>query len=71
MTDLNAGNFDLVIDDINITGNPVSKQVLITFNAKGIGLVAILMESASMEVIQDEGIIDFWKTEIQKEILHD
>jgi|WetSurMetagenome_2_1015567.scaffolds.fasta_scaffold00049_54 hypothetical protein len=58
---------DIVISDMTITGNPRTKQVLITFEAQGLGKHAILLESAEMQVLSDEGIIEFWKTEIQKE----
>ena len=58
---------DLVISDIHLIGNPVTKQVLLVFDAQGLGTNAILLEGAEMQVITDDGIIEFWKTEIQKE----
>jgi hypothetical protein len=58
---------DIVISDMTITGNPRTKQVLITFEAQGLGKHAILLEGAEMQVLSDEGIIELWKTEIQKE----
>ena len=68
MANIGAGNFDLVIEEMSITGNPVTKQVLVIMVGKGIGKFGVLLEGAEMQVIQDEGIIEFWKTEIQKEI---
>lgn len=70
MTDIGNG-INFTITNMHLTGNPVSKMVLLEFEAQGLGKHAILFESAEMQVLSDEGIIEFWKTEIQKEIPHD
>jgi hypothetical protein len=67
MTDIGKG-IDLTITNMHLTGNPVSKMVLLEFEAQGMGKHAILFESVDMQVLSDEGIIEFWKTEIQKEV---
>jgi hypothetical protein len=64
-------NIDLTITNMHLTGNAHTGQVLLEFEAQGMGKHAILFESTDMQLISDESIIEFWKTEIQKEIPHD